>query len=66
MKLTTEQIKKSSAKAVRGFHIPQGWSKGVWEHNMLMCIRTELFVTNAIRNAVEKKEAIKRGERKKK
>lgn len=64
--LSKEQIKKSSAKAAKGFHIPSGLSKETWEHNMLMCIRTELFVPNAIRNAVEIKEAIKQAERKKK
>ena len=66
MKLTTEQIKKDSAKAAKNFHIPQGWSKETWEHNMLMCIRTELFEPNAIRNQVEIKATIKLAERKKK
>ena len=63
MKLTTEQIKKSSKIAARGFHIPQGFSKEIWEHNMLMCIRAELFVPNEIRNAAEIKEKNKQAEK---
>ena len=64
--LTKEQIKKSSEKAVKGFHIPAGWGKETWEHNMLMCIKTELFVPNAVRNQVEIKEAVKQAEKGKK
>ena len=63
--LTKEQIKKSSEKAVKNFHIPAGWGKETWEHNMLMCIKTEMFVPNAVRNQVEIKEAVKQAEKKK-
>ncbi len=52
--LSKEQIKRASKKAVEGFHIPRGFSKETWEHNMLMCIKAkEEFVPNYIRNRME-------------
>lgn len=65
--LTKQEIQEASKKAVRGFHLPEGWNKESLESAMRNVIKSrEEFVPNAVRNKVEIKEAIKLAGRKKK
>lgn len=59
-KLTTEEIKRASKIAVKGYHTPKGFSKGTWEHNMGVCNRIGVdYVPNAIRNKVDIQRALR-------
>ncbi|KKL71287.1 hypothetical protein LCGC14_2096420 [marine sediment metagenome] len=63
-KLTTEQIKKSSEIAVRGFRIPKGWSEEAWLAATRACISAkEEYVLNSVRNKVSIHEALKIAEK---
>lgn len=61
--LTTEQIKRASKIAMKGYHVPATWSEATWEYCKMMCRRTKEFVPNAIQNAASIKEAIKIAEK---
>ncbi len=64
MKLTTEQIKKSSEIAMKGYHVPAGWSEADWEYRKERCRKAKSeFVPNAVRNEVDIKEANKLAEK---
>ena len=62
--LTKEQIKRASKIAVKGYHVPVGWSEDDWEDRKERCRRAkEEFVPNFVRNQVDIKEAIKLAEK---
>ncbi len=59
-KLTTEEIKRASKLAVRGYHIPKGYTEESWEGAKLACRRAvDEYVLNPVRNKVAIREAAK-------
>ena len=63
-KLTTEQIKKDSAKAVKDMHTPKGWSDEAWEAAKRACRQAiDEYELNTVRNKVDIQKTLKEAEK---
>ena len=63
-KLTTEEIKRASKLAVKGYHPPKGYTEETWEAAKLACRRAiDEYVLNTVRNKMEIKESIRLAEK---